>query len=155
VGGADASEQAVSIDAATPLDVSAGESTEEALSPREMLIVDAITVRAAELLRSDPPDSQLINAATLADALGVDRSYIYAHADELGAVRLGNGSKPRLRFELDTARRAMARYTSKLSQGSNTSAGAESLAPTGRRRRRLPNGLPEPGSVLVVRPQKT
>jgi hypothetical protein len=124
-----------------------------ALTPRERVLVDAIAERVADLLRSEPPHGRLVDAATLADELSVDRSYVYAHADELGAVRLGGGSKPRLRFDLEAAREAMSRYASKQSQGSNASAGVKSAAPAAPRRRRLPNRLPEPGSVLAVRPR--
>jgi hypothetical protein len=125
-----------------------------ALTPRERLLVDALAERVAELLCPESAH-RLVDAATLAGALGVDRSYVYAHADELGAVRLGGGSKPRLRFDLEAAREAMARYASKQSQGSNVSAGAESVVPAAGRRRRLPNRLPEPGSILAVRPRET
>lgn len=113
--------------------------------------IEAIASRVAELLCVDSAPGRLVDATTVADVLGVDRSYIYAHADELGAIRLGGGAKPRLRFDLETARQAFACYASKQSPGSNTSAGAESETSAARRRRRLPNGLPEPGSVLAVR----
>ena len=110
--------------------------------------------RVAGLLCADPrARGSLVDAATLAGTLGVDRSYVYAHADELGAIRLGGGAKPRLRFDLEAAREAYACYASKQSQGSDASAGAESAAPAAARRRRLPNRLPEPGSVLAVRPR--
>ncbi len=44
---------------------------------------------------------------TLGAILGVDRAWVYAHANELHAVRLG-GPRGRLRFDLD-ARPALAR----------------------------------------------
>jgi hypothetical protein len=115
-------------------------------------LADRLAPRVAELLRRPEPAGELVDAQTLAGLLGVDRSYVYAHADELGAVRLGGGSKPRLRFDLEAAREAMARYASKHSQGSNASTGAESAALPARRRRRLPNRLPEPGSILTAKP---
>ncbi len=43
----------------------------------------------------------LVGAATVADTLGVSRDYVYRHARELGAVRLGTGEKARLRFDLE------------------------------------------------------
>jgi hypothetical protein len=116
-------------------------------------LVLAIAERVAELLRCEPTRGCLVDAQTLAGALGVDRSYVYSHAAELGAVRIGNGSKPRLRFDLDTAREAFACYASNQSQGSNASAGAEPAGLPARRRRGLPNRLSEPGSVLAVRPR--
>jgi hypothetical protein len=42
-----------------------------------------------------------VAAAAVAQHLGVDVSYVYAHAGELGARRLGTGPKARLRFRLD------------------------------------------------------
>jgi hypothetical protein len=47
--------------------------------------------------------TRLVDAAVLADLLGVTRSYVYEHADELGAIPLGTGPKPRLRFNPDVA----------------------------------------------------
>jgi hypothetical protein len=46
----------------------------------------------------------LLTAAQVAARLGVSRDWVYAHADRLGAVRLGRsqaGAKPRLRFDLN------------------------------------------------------
>ena len=45
---------------------------------------------------------QFVDAAEVAHRLGVKRSWVYAHADEIGAIRLGNGSRARLRFDPDT-----------------------------------------------------
>jgi hypothetical protein len=42
----------------------------------------------------------LVNAAVLAEYLAVDVEYVYRHADELGARRLGTGPKARLRFSI-------------------------------------------------------
>jgi hypothetical protein len=42
---------------------------------------------------------RLADAATVARRLGVTRNWVYAHADQLGAMRLGNG-RGRLRFDL-------------------------------------------------------
>jgi hypothetical protein len=33
----------------------------------------------------------------------VSRDYVYSHANELGAIRLGTGPKTRLRFDVETA----------------------------------------------------
>jgi hypothetical protein len=63
--------------------------------------VEAIARRVAELLRDDtsPPAARLVDAATLAAMLGVERDWVYAHARELQAVRLG-GKRGRLRFDV-------------------------------------------------------
>jgi len=43
--------------------------------------------------------SPLVDAATLADHLGISRDTVYRHADELGVIRIGG----RLRFDLERA----------------------------------------------------
>lgn len=62
--------------------------------------IEQIANRVADLLRSNQPSgtSRYVDAATLADELGVDRDWIYAHAGQLGAIRLG-GPRGRLRFD--------------------------------------------------------
>jgi hypothetical protein len=50
--------------------------------------------RPDNILAADP----LLTVADVAIYLSVDASFVYAHADELGAIRLGSGSRPRLRF---------------------------------------------------------
>jgi hypothetical protein len=62
--------------------------------------VEAIARRVVGLLQGkERRAGELIDAAELARRLGVDRSWIYAHAIELGAVKLGRGPRPRLRFD--------------------------------------------------------
>ncbi len=74
--------------------------------------VEAVARRVVELIRSDggsPIVRGLVDAATLASELGVERSWVYAHRVELGAIQLGTGSKPRLRFDVEVAREVLAR----------------------------------------------
>ena len=52
---------------------------------------------------------ELVDAAELARRLGIERSWVYAHAIELGAVKLGSGAKPRLRFDPQIAGRVLRR----------------------------------------------
>ena len=47
--------------------------------------------------------TRLVSARELADVLNVKRSFVYEHAGELGAIRLGTGPKARLRFDLATS----------------------------------------------------
>jgi hypothetical protein len=65
--------------------------------------IEAVAERVAELLEHQAVESrqrgELVDAAAVARLLGVSRGTVYAKADELGAVRLGNGKKPRLRFD--------------------------------------------------------
>jgi hypothetical protein len=42
---------------------------------------------------------QLLDATAVARMLGVTRGWVYEHAAELGAIRLGAGARPRLRFD--------------------------------------------------------
>lgn len=68
--------------------------------------IEAIAQRVAELIR-DECGTTLVDTATAARRLGVSEDYVRDHADELGAVRLGDGPKARLRFDLDRALAAL------------------------------------------------
>lgn len=61
--------------------------------------VEAIASRVADLLGSAPAAPQLVDATEIAGRFGLKRSYVYDHADELGAIRLGDGPRGRLRFD--------------------------------------------------------
>lgn len=54
---------------------------------------------AVLLRRSAEPIDSLLTAAQVAARFNVDRGWVYAHAEELGVVRLGHGPRPRLRFD--------------------------------------------------------
>jgi len=131
-------------------------NTGPSLTPREMLLADAIAERVAKLLSADvPAESRLVSAAEVARELNVGRQWVYEHAEQLGARRLGDGPRARLRFDLETIRAASACLTSKQSHGRKPSPVAKSAVADESSRRRLPNRLPEPGSILAVRPRKT
>lgn len=58
---------------------------------------EAIARRVVEMLeRRGLQRRELVDAAELARRFGIERSWVYSHAIELGAVKLGSGSKPRL-----------------------------------------------------------
>ena len=84
------------------------------MSPAELdALAEAVATRVLAQLRAEPaaPPSQpagLADAATLARALGVSTSYVYANSGKLGARRLGNGPRARLRFDLERALEAHA-----------------------------------------------
>ena len=64
-------------------------------------LAEVIARRVVELLRGEKTEerpARLVDAATLARELGVEREWVYAHAEQLGAVRLG-GPNGRLRFD--------------------------------------------------------
>jgi excisionase family DNA binding protein len=89
-----------------------------------------------------------VSAQEVADYLGCSRDYVYEHAVELGARRLGTGPKARLRFSLEDVEAAIT-----------WAAGRESVLPesgmverSNQRRRRMPMGtgvdlLPIRGSL--------
>lgn len=73
--------------------------TEAALERLADLVADRVADR---LLKAQPPAAQppeLLDAASVARRLGITRAAVYELADELGAVRLGSGPRPRLRFD--------------------------------------------------------
>ena len=73
--------------------------TDPALDPASLR---AIAEQVAELLRrrDEAVDLHaLLTAGQVAARFNVDRSWVYAHAHELGVVRLGSGRRPRLRFD--------------------------------------------------------
>jgi hypothetical protein len=56
----------------------------------------------------DPPVAPaLLSAAQVSAWWGVDRNWVYDHADDLGVIRLGNGKRPRLRFDPEHVQRAL------------------------------------------------
>jgi hypothetical protein len=74
--------------------------------------IEAIAERAAHrivqlLERPGPGAFQLLEPKQLAAALNVSLDYVYAHAADLGVMRLGDGPKARLRFDLRTAQTAL------------------------------------------------
>jgi hypothetical protein len=72
--------------------------------------VEAIARRVVELLeKRGLQGRELVDAAELARRLGIERSWVYSHAIELGAVKLGTGAKPRLRFDPEIASRVLRR----------------------------------------------
>lgn len=65
------------------------------------LVADRLADRLLEVsaFGQVEPTERLIDAAEVARRLGVNRATVYEIADELGAVKLGNGARPRLRFD--------------------------------------------------------
>lgn len=70
-------------------------------------IADAIIRKLPGL--ASAPTFGLMNARELASHLGVSVDYVYDHAEELGAMPLGDGPRARKKFDLDRARRALER----------------------------------------------
>src|SRR3954454_20663959 len=70
--------------------------------------VEAIALRVAELLRPTVAIG-LVGVDEVVARFGVSRSYVYEHARELGVIRLGEGPKARLRFDLERVSHALRR----------------------------------------------
>lgn len=65
-------------------------------------VAEAVAVRMLELV-GERQANGFVDATELARLLGVDREWVYEHSDQLGAMRLGDGPRPRLRFEVGRA----------------------------------------------------
>jgi hypothetical protein len=64
------------------------------------LLADRLAERLSHQPDSEPQESgRKLSAAQVAARWGVERAWVYAHAEQLGALRLGTGPKPRLRFD--------------------------------------------------------
>jgi hypothetical protein len=76
-----------------------GAPTELRLAPDS---IEAIAVRLAELLKDGHllDEAEIIPASEVSRRWGVQRRWVYEHADELGAIPLGDGPRPRLRFDV-------------------------------------------------------
>lgn len=69
--------------------------------------VAAIARQVAALLRDEPQAPRLLTAEQVAERFGLTAAWIREHATELGALRLGDGPRPRLRFAADTVADAL------------------------------------------------
>jgi hypothetical protein len=81
---------------------------------REVIVVrldpgslDELAHRVADLVNQQhavpepvvADEGRLLSAAQVAARWGIERSWVYEHADDLGVRRLGTGVRPRLRFD--------------------------------------------------------
>ena len=74
--------------------------------------VEQIANRVVSLLREQPPSPgpRPLTAGQLAYYLGFDRAWVYKHRHMLGGERIGDGPKAPWRFDLDTAKAALAKH---------------------------------------------
>jgi hypothetical protein len=73
-------------------------------------LVEAIAQRVAELLRTELGlTPSLLTPTQVADRFTVSRTWVYEHADELGAIRLGDGPRARLRFDAKAVSEVLGR----------------------------------------------
>jgi hypothetical protein len=74
---------------------------------------DRSRVALAELIsdvldeRTVAAQEPLVDAQTIARALGVSRKTVYRRKREFGAIAVGVGPRPRLRFDVEKVRRAL------------------------------------------------
>lgn len=116
------------------------------LTARDLALVDAIATRVVQLLDER---ERLVDARALAGLLGISRETVYQHAERLGAVEIGDGKRPRLRFDVDVAREAWsARVGSKRSEVANPPVGA------GARRRRRSAATQPATRLLPIGPKR-
>ena len=95
------------------------------------LDIEALADAVVERLRAQAPARPaLVDAVTLARELGMSRAWCYEHRAQLGAITIGDGSKARLRFDLDVALAAFERIEDR------PRAGAQPPKPKPPRRRR-------------------
>lgn len=109
-------------------------------------VVAALVVEELrEELGLRPVPAGLVDAGELAGLLGVARSWVYEHADELGVIRLGDGARPRLRFDAELARERFATCSeSRGSAAPKPNAGGRSRAPRVKTTPILPKPVPNP-----------
>lgn len=74
-------------------------------------LAEMVARRVVELLQERWAPGALMDAAEVGVRYGVERSWVYEHADELGAVRLGDGPRARLRFDPRRVEEAIAART--------------------------------------------
>jgi hypothetical protein len=95
---------------------------------------DRIARRVVEVLREEerPARAGLLRTKEAALLLGVDAEWVRAHRVALGAVRLGDGPKARLRFP----REAIDAYLGTRKVGATAGAEKEPVGPRRQTRRR-------------------
>ena len=97
----------------------------------------------AALLRQGPaaPTERLLTAKEVAERFNVDRGWVYAHARELGVIRIEGGARPRLRFDpAALAQHILTRTPSRTAQRSPAPSTSSPLLPITPSRRSLAKG---------------
>lgn len=84
-----------------PIEVRLDEQTLDRLASRVVELLGRDATREPTRRTGRTAGKTLLSAAQVAERWQIDREWVYAHADELGAMRLGSGPRPRLRFDPD------------------------------------------------------
>lgn len=117
----------------------AAELTPEAIEQIAHRVVELLRYGQSEHTAGASASGRLLDASQLARRLGTTRAWVYEHANELGAVTLGDGPRPRLRFDPETA--AQALKTRRRPTPAAPPPAADTTHP-GRPRRRPPSSVP-------------
>jgi hypothetical protein len=92
-------------------------------------IAERVVTLLAEAQREPVATSaRFVDATTIAQLLDVDRDWVYAHAEQLGAIRLG-GERGRLRFDLATLEQRFERVGSTPIRSASRASGRGRRAP--------------------------
>src|SRR2546422_616448 len=100
---------------------------------------------------SENPRTGLVTAAQLSTLVGVNRGFVYEHADDLGAYRLGHGPKARLRFSVDEALAGLRRLSPCV--GTRTSAENKTRMAERKPRRQVRSSEGATVQLLPIRPR--
>jgi DNA-binding transcriptional MocR family regulator len=105
--------------------------------------IEAIADRVIAKLRR--PTDRLVSVRDVARALGMSPGWVYRHADELGARRLGEGRNRALRFDLEQTVQRFAAV--------GAAALADSTLPSAAPRRGRPPKRADVGSLELIAPR--
>ena len=115
--------------------------------------LEQLAVRVAELVLERMGDApapggspQLVDAAEIARRFGLSAATVREHADRLGVIRVGDGPKPRMRFDPERVAAALA----DCSPDRRSPEPEVPAQPTVRRRRRAPRAGTGP-QLLPIR----
>lgn len=118
--------------------------------------VERVARRVIELLGEERADNgavDLLSTAEVARRFGVTPSYVYEHAEGLGAIRLGDGPRARLRFDPEKVAEKLSACS--LSKGSEAAESRTAKPKTPRRRRRLSGAEPNLLPITSIRAGST
>jgi predicted DNA-binding transcriptional regulator AlpA len=65
-------------------------------------VADVLAERGLVVYAGPNPSARILKVAEVAGLLGRSSAWVYQHAVELGAIRMGNGPKARIGFDLTT-----------------------------------------------------
>jgi hypothetical protein len=106
-------------------------------------LCERIAQRTAKLVLDElaereisPAPGAWTTAARVAEHLGVSIDVVYENADRLGAVRVGGGTKPRLRFQLERVDELLRDTTIRSASRGSDEAQSRTAAPVAPRRGR-------------------